>query len=131
MNILKLLEQLGGGTSDNRQTNKMVKRGQLPQRQQEIYPQRNIQQLQPKQRMLQAEDGSYVPESFYGGRPQLGYGATDEQVQGGGFNPVDPQFGAVGQYNQMRNIQGGYIPLQQSNMRYRQSPQPTQPWYDF
>lgn len=33
-------------------------------------------------------------------------------VQGGNYNP-------------------GQIPLQQSNIRYRQGPQPTQPWYDF
>lgn len=37
---------------------------------------------------------------------------------------------------QQPSIQGGQynpgrIPLQQSNLRYRQTPQPTQPWYDF
>lgn len=63
-------------------------------------------------------------------------GATDNQVQGGGLNPVDPQFGAVGRYNQMQNIQGGNFmpsitPVQPNNLRYRQGPQPTQSWYDF
>lgn len=110
----KKTKKLQSGTRDNQITNRMVDRRQLPENQRENIPQR------PLQRLMQAGN----------------LGATDNQVQGGGLNPVDPQFGAVGRYNQMQNIQGGNFmpsitPVQPNNLRYRQGPQPTQSWYDF
>lgn len=55
-----------------------------------------------------------------GGNPQA---AIPPQLQGQ-VRPLDtlPQ---GGQFNP------GVIPLQGSNIRYRQGPQPTNPWYDF
>ena len=88
MDIMSLIRRLSGESDDNRQTNQMIQRGQLPQEQMEIYPQN------PPVPQGFAEDDGYV-STAQGMRPlsEVPRGAPWRNLQNG-YSPPGREYGA-------------------------------------